>query len=319
MKRLMLLAGMLLAILSARLDAATTPTPAQAPEFAGIDRWFNSPPLNLAGLRGKVVLIDFWAYSCINCLHAIPHVQHLYATYKDKGLVVIGVHSPEFDFEKDPGNVRDAIQRLGITYPVAIDNRHATWDAWHNEYWPAEYLIDQDGRLIGHHYGEGDYLRMENAIRLLLGLDLLRGAPSADARPAPAEHSPEMYLGSHRQTHLASPEPGDDGTRRFHAPATLPLDRYALQGVWAVSGEYVRLAAADGALRLHFRASQLHMVASAPSPVPLDVQVDGASQPPVTVQASRLYTLYQGGDDREHELLMRIAEPGLRIYSFTFD
>lgn len=319
MKRLMLFAGLLLGTWSARMDAATTAAPAQAPEFAGIEHWFNSPPLNLAGLRGKVVLIDFWAYSCINCLHAIPHVEHLYETYRDKGLVVIGVHSPEFDFEKDRDNVREAVQRLGITYPVAVDNRHATWNAWHNQYWPAQYLIDQDGRLIGHHYGEGDYLRMENAIRLLLGLDMLRSQPSAEAQPAPAGRSPEIYLGSRRQTQLASPEPGDDGTRRFHLPATLPPDRYALQGVWAVSGEYVRLAAPDGALRLRFRAGKVHMVASAASPVSLELRVDGRAQPPVTVQASRLYTLYDEGDDREHELLVRIAQPGIRIYTFTFD
>jgi hypothetical protein len=233
--------------------------------------------------------------------------------------VVIGVHSPEFDFEKDRDNVREAIQRLGITYPVAVDNRHATWNAWHNQYWPAQYLIDQDGRLIGHHYGEGDYLRMENAIRLLLGLDMLRSRPSAEAQPAPADRSAEIYLGSRRQTQLASPEPGDDGARRFHLPATLPRDRYALQGVWAVSGEYVRLAAPDGALRLRFRAGKVHMVASAASPVSLELRVDGRAQPPVTVQASRLYTLYDEGDDREHELLVRIAQPGIRIYTFTFD
>ena len=154
------------------------------PEFPGITRWVNSPPLTIAGLRGKVVLIDFWAYSCINCLHVIPHVEHLHETYKDRGLVVIGVHSPEFAVEKSPANVIAATKRLGITYPVAIDNELATWKAWGNQYWPTEYLIDRNGQLIGKHIGEGDELRMENAIRLLLGLDMLpMNSPSAGDRP----------------------------------------------------------------------------------------------------------------------------------------
>ncbi|WP_426701048.1 thioredoxin family protein [Rhodanobacter sp. Col0626] len=169
--------------------AAAARSTSSVPEFVGIRPWINSVPLHLSDLRGKVVLVDFWAYSCINCIHTTPHVEHLYETYKDKGLVVIGVHSPEFDIEKNLGNVRDAVKRLGITYPVAVDNNLATWNAWHNEYWPAEYLIDQNGQLIGHHYGEGDYPRMENAIRLLLGLDLLHdngasGKPVSDAAGA---------------------------------------------------------------------------------------------------------------------------------------
>lgn len=318
MKKLMLFTGLLLGSLFDNLTAAAMPPHSQAPEFAGIAQWLNSPPLSLSGLRGKVVLIDFWAYSCINCVHALPHVQHLYATYGDKGLVVIGVHSPEFDFEKDPDNVRQMIQRFGITYPVALDNRHATWNAWHNRFWPAQYLIDQNGRLIGHHYGEGDYLRMENAIRLLLGLDMLKGSPSADVPSAPAGLTPEMYLGSKRQAYLASAEGGGDGMRRFHAPSSLPLNRYALQGTWAVSEDHVRLAAPDGELRLHFLASKLHVVASAASPVALKILIDGKSQPPMAISESRLYTLYEG-QVGQHELVMRVAQTGLRLYSFTFD
>lgn len=147
--------------------------PKHAPEFTGIKQWINSPPLTMAGLRGKVVLIDFWAYSCINCLREIPHVEHLYQTYGNKGLVVVGVHTPEFEVERNPANVKAAVRRIGISYPVALDNRNSTWKAWHNEYWPAEYVIDQTGKLVVFHYGEGQYEKIENVVRLLLGMDAM--------------------------------------------------------------------------------------------------------------------------------------------------
>ncbi|TPG04300.1 thioredoxin family protein [Rhodanobacter glycinis] len=317
MKQLLLFIGLLLG--SAAGGAGASVTPAHPPEFAGISQWINSPPLTLAGLRGKVVLIDFWAYSCINCLRAMPHVEHLYETYKDKGLVVIGVHSPEFDFEKDLANVKDAVTRLGITYPVATDNHLGTWNAWQNLYWPAEYLIDQNGNLIGHHYGEGDYLKMENAIRLLLGMNLLPENGSAGNSAAGAVvASPEMYIGSAKQKNLASPETGHNGTRHFSIPARLAMNRFALSGVWEISDKYAQLASAHGELQLHFKAGKLHMVASSEQPTPLEIVVDGKLQPTITVQTSRLYTLFDSDDYREHSLTLRIPQAGLQIYTFTF-
>jgi thiol-disulfide isomerase/thioredoxin len=294
------------------------PTPAQAPEFAGIDHWFNSAPLRMSGLRGKVVLIDFWAYSCINCIRAMPHVEHLYETYKDKGLVVVGVHSPEFDFEHDPANVQAAIERMGVTYPVAMDSRLDTWNAWHNSFWPAEYLVDRNGQLIGHHYGEGGYDKMENAIRLLLGLDMRAPGHRADAfAPGPSD-TPELHLGSFGQKGFGSPESGGDGMRRFSAPSRLPLHQFALTGRWEITRQYARSAGAQVELQLHFKAARLYMVASADQATPLEVTVDGKPQPAVTVQASRLYTLFDSHDDREHSLRLRIPQAGLRVYSFTF-
>jgi hypothetical protein len=159
---------------------------------------------------------------------------------------------------------------------------------------------------------------MENAIRLLLGLDMLNGNLSTDTSPGSADRSPEMYLGSKRQAYLASAEGGGDGTRRFSAPPSLPPNRYALQGLWAISGEYVRLAAPDGELRLHFMAGEVHIVASAASPVTLDIQVDGKTEPPVTVRDSGLYTLYRGPVG-PHQLTMRMAQPGICLYTLTFD
>lgn len=146
-------------------DSAAAPA---APEFAGIDRWFNSPPLTLAGLRGKVVLVEFWTHECINCLHVLPHTKALYDTYAKQGLAVVGVHTPEFEEERDPARVAAAIRRYGITWPVATDNDMRTWNAWGNQFWPALYLIDRDGRVVYRHFGEGNYEETEQRIRQLL-------------------------------------------------------------------------------------------------------------------------------------------------------
>lgn len=297
--------------------AADSPS-SRVPDFAGIDRWINSPPLSMARLRGKVVLIDFWAYSCINCLRALPHVEHLYRAYKDKGLVVIGVHSPEYDFEKDPGNVEKAVRRLGITYPVAMDNDHSTWKAWKNRYWPAQYLIDQNGMLIGRHYGEGGYRRMENAVRVLLGLKVLPGGDASSGFVPGKGDTPELHLGSAAQRGFGSPEDGRAGTRRFRAPGRLPLHKFALVGLWKITPEYARMVGSSGELRLHCKAAKVYMVAGADHPVTVKLTVDGKPQAPVTVEGSRQYTLFESRDDREHLLVLRIPQSHLRVFSFTF-
>jgi thiol-disulfide isomerase/thioredoxin len=291
----------------------------QAPEFAGISNWINSKPLTMQSLRGKVVLIDFWTYSCINCLRTLPHVTHLYDTYKDKGLVVIGVHSPEFDFEKQTGNVQDAVKHFKINYPVAQDNDLATWDAWSNQFWPAEYLVDQRGNVIAHHYGEGNYMEMENAIRTLLGLPRLSetGGDNGDTNFA-GIGTPEMYFGSDRVEFLASPEGGRTGTRDFTAPTQLNLNQFALVGHWEIGRQNATLAGDKGEIRLHFKAGKAHMVASAISPTTLEILVDGKPQPPVTVQASMLYTLFDSKDYRDHVLTIRIPKAGFHAFTFTF-
>ncbi|MEW9573598.1 redoxin domain-containing protein [Rhodanobacter sp. Si-c] len=304
-----------LLLLSCCIVAARAAT---APDFTGIDRWINSPPLTMANLRGKVVLVDFWAYSCINCVRELPHVEHLYETYKDKGLMVIGVHSPEFDFEQSPSNVTAAVHRMGITFPVALDSEHATWNGWHNQYWPAEYLIGQNGQLIGHQYGEGGYLRMENAIRLLLGLDALPDTAAANGYTPSADDTPELHLGSFDQSGLDSSEDGHNGKRHFAAPVQPAPNHYALNGLWETTDEYAGLLGAQGDIELRFKATKLYMVASASSPITLEVTIDGKPQPPVTVQGSRLYTLFDGGTDGSHLLKLHIPAKGLQVYSFSF-
>jgi len=293
---------------------------APPPEFTGITQWLNSPPLTLAGLRGKVVLVDFWAYSCINCVRALPHVEHLYQAYKDKGLVVVGVHTPEFDFEANPGNVQAAIQHLGITYPVAMDDHGGTWNAWHNQVWPAEYLIDQNGRLIGHHYGEGAYGAMENAIRTLLGMGLLPANAAATGEIPAAGETPELHLGSATQFGLDPSEATDSGygMHRFDVPGQPAANHYALNGRWDVTKEYARLAGSEGDIKLRFKAAKVYLVASAAQPVTLQVTVDGKPQPAVTVQGSRLYIVYDGATEGEHVLVLHVPQKGVQVYSFTF-
>jgi thiol-disulfide isomerase/thioredoxin len=287
-----------------------------APEFTGIDGWLNSPPLTMAGLRGHVVLVDFWAYSCINCLRTLPFLIRWAHDYKDRGLVVVGVHAPEFKFEHDAKNVQKAIDRFHINYPVALDNGMKTWDAFRNEYWPEEYLIDRSGRIVYKHAGEGNYDTTENAIRSLL-----------DAGPAVGKEagadltkigSPEMYFGLDRVADLASPEAVKAGVQHYSAPAVLALNRFALTGAWRLSGEQATLAKDGGGIVLHCRAGKVFMVASAVAPVTLAVTVDGKAQAPVVVHESRLYTLFDSGDYGQHEVRIVVPQAGFSAFTFTF-
>jgi thiol-disulfide isomerase/thioredoxin len=289
---------------------------APAPEFAGIAHWINSPPLTMKGLRGKVVLIDFWTYSCINCLRSLPHVTAWYDKYKDKGLVIVGVHSPEFDFEKDSANVEAAVKKLGIHYPVAQDNDMATWNAWSNRFWPAEYLIDRNGDVVLHHYGEGHYDEMEDAIRAQLGMGAMQD--TGTEQDFSGIGSPEMYFGLARVANLANIEVPPQFSHRYTLPGSLPLNRFALGGRWRINDEYAESTGDDGVIRLRFRAGKLHMVAASDQPVTLAITIDGKPQPAVTVQASRLYTLFDSHDYREHRAEIRIDKAGLRAYTFTF-
>ncbi len=198
----------------------------KAPDFVGITEWINSPPLTMEELRGKVVLVDFWTYSCINCLRTLPYLEKWYADYKDQGLVIVGVHTPEFEFEKDPQNVAAAAKRLGVDYPIALDNNYKTWQAFHNNYWPAHYLIDQEGNIRMEHFGEGAYADTENEIRELLGLAPLNIAePQVVSMPI----SPETYLGYGRgRSYVVEIKPGQTAVYAYSKP--LGDDQVGLKG-----------------------------------------------------------------------------------------
>jgi cytochrome c biogenesis protein CcdA/thiol-disulfide isomerase/thioredoxin len=334
---------------SALTTSAATADPAlpiegRLPPLGGAVAWLNSPPLTPQALRGKVVLIDFWTYSCINCLRALPYVKSWYQRYSGQGLVVIGVHAPEFAFEKDLGNVTRAVHDLGITYPVALDNNFAIWQAFDNEYWPAHYFIDAHGNIRGHHFGEGEYGESEALIRQLLseaGAQHLTAANDAvaasgiEAAPDLSDvGSPETYIGYARAAHfvplgaLVHDEP-----HSYTAPHSLELNQWALGGQWRVEGERGVSTAAGARIVFRFAARDLHLVLGTSDPahpvrfrVTLDGRAPGADhgtdvQPDGSgsVGEQRLYQLLrQQQPAGEHTFAIEFLDPGVQAYSFTF-
>jgi cytochrome c biogenesis protein CcdA/thiol-disulfide isomerase/thioredoxin len=287
-----------------------------APEFAGVSHWFNTPggrPLTMRGLRGKVVLVDFWTYTCINCLRTLPHLEAWDAAYRSQGLVIVGVHTPEFAFEHSRSNVAGAIERLGVHYPVPQDNDYKTWDAYHNEYWPAEYLVDRQGRVVHVHFGEGDFGGTEALIRKLLAAKGPSARQIADATPHELT-TPESYLGWRRLARYAgSPiEPGVFTAYRF--PATLGQNELAYAGRWLVDAERI-VAGRDASLRLHFHARHVYLVLGERGRV--DVLVGGRHERTVAVTANRLYTLRSTPAADDGLLELRFT-PGVQAYAFTF-
>jgi len=288
----------------------------RAPEFVGISRWLNSPPLTAAALEGKVVLVQFWTYFCINWLHTLPYVTKWYEKYKDKGFVVIGIHAPEFAFEKETSNLEAAILRFGITYPVAQDNQFSTWGAYKNRYWPAEYLIDRSGKVVTAHFGEGNYQRMESAIAGLLGERL----PDTKAGDPDLSQiwSPEMYFGSEKNSNAVEiSQSSRVGARSYVLPREVMLDRFAFGGSWRLSEDRATLLADGGEILIRFRSPKVNLVAGSLSSQQLSITVDGKPQPSVAVQGSQLYSLYNGTSGN-HLLRLMITKTGLSAYTFTF-
>ena len=289
----------------------------KAPDFQGISAWVNSRPLDLGELRGKVVLVDFWTYSCINCLRTLPYLEKWDALYRAKGLVIVGVHTPEFSFEHDPGNVRAAVERLGVRYPVALDNDYGTWKAYGNNYWPADYLVDQAGHVRELHIGEGGYRETEQHIRLLLEAGKSGPLPAAANQPdrTPQElRTPETYLGYLRIGNYAGSPVRTDRAARYTLPPSLGRDSFAYGGTWTVEGERI-LAGVGARLRLRFLARSVHLVLTGRGAV--RVSLNGKAQPSVPVTGDRLYTLASRRRAREGLLDLRFT-PGLSAYAFTF-
>ena len=321
------------------------PLEGEFPSLSGATGWLNSAPLTREGLRGKVVLIDFWTYSCINCLRTLPYLTAWYEKYKDHGLVIIGVHAPEFAFEKDPANVRRAVAQLGVAYPVALDNDFAIWQGFNNQYWPAHYFIDATGQIRAHHFGEGDYRESERIIRELLTDAGASDLPQAGSDPVNAtgvqaaadeaqDRSPETYVGFARAENFRSPGGfAQDQPQRYTVPANLSLNQWALSGTWIVGAEKAALRTAPGKIVFRFHARDLHLVlgpGGTGSPVRFRVQLDGV--PPgashgIDVDANgdgvvgeqRLYQLIrQASDVGEHEFSIEFLDGDVQAYSFTF-
>jgi thiol-disulfide isomerase/thioredoxin len=323
---------------------AELPVEGQLPSLSGATAWLNSPPLTPDGLRGKVVLIDFWTFTCINWLRTLPYLRAWADKYAGHGLVLIGVHTPEFDVEHDLGNVRRAATDLRVDYPIAVDNDYAIWDAFGNRYWPALYFADAEGRIRRHHFGEGDYEQSEATVQRLLteagAVDIGQDLVSVDGRGVEAAAdwgslwSPENYLGSARTENFASFNGAVlDAPHLYVAPDRLALNHWALAGDWTVGRQATVLNEAGGRIAYRFRARDLHLVMGPATPgasVRFRVQLDG--QPPGaahgtdvdgrgngTVTEPRLHQLIrQPAPVTEHTFEITFLDPGVHAYAFTF-
>lgn len=302
----------------------------KAPELSGITQWLNpNQPLTLNELKGKVVLVDFWTYTCINCIRTLPYVTSWYDKYHDKGFVVIGIHTPEFAFEKDTNNVLKAITQFNIHYPVAQDNNYGTWEAFNNQYWPAEYLIDAKGVIRRTHFGEGEYDKMEHAIQLLL-------AEAGQASDMPlvslpdqtpnSAISPESYIGATRMQYEWPNGSVQEGEQTF-VPATIfPVNSFSFGGTWNISGSY-STASNISTLSYHFRSSKVFLVMKPESEsAKVKVTVDGQNANGsdvkdgfVTVDSDRLYELVNtSGKASEHTVKLEFGDGRIQVYAFTF-
>ena len=289
----------------------------EAPDFRAIDGWLNSEPLTLASLRGKVVLIDFWTYSCINCLRTLPYVERWAETYGDAGLVVVGVHTPEFAFERVRENVERAVGSLGVEYPVALDNEYGTWTAWGNRYWPAKYFIDRRGHVRYAHFGEGEYEESERVIRTLLAEDTLPEPVSGSIRDqTPTDLlTPETYLGFGRLDRFVGSPVVEGREATYSIPRSVPPDSIAYGGRWTVEEERI-VADRDARLRLVFHARKVFLVLGGEGRV--RVSIDGRPVKTVHVAEDRLYELVaRRGLVEDHTLDLSFT-PGTEAYAFTF-
>jgi cytochrome c biogenesis protein CcdA/thiol-disulfide isomerase/thioredoxin len=302
-------------------DKTDLPALGRAPNFTGITAWFNTPgnkPLTLSELRGKVVLIDFWTYSCINCQRSLPHVEGWYNDYKKDGLVVVGVSAPEFAFEHVVSNVESAADTLGIDYPVAVDDNLATWDAYNNEYWPAEYLIDPTGIVRAYDFGEGGYSTMEDNIRMLLAANGVTDLPARTDVPDKTptnEITSESYVGDDRLDNAVGTAVVPNKATVYHPPSTIPSNSLAFGGTWTVQSQEAK-AGNDATLGLQFTADDVYLVMSGEGTI--GVSYNGKQLKTVTVSGiPKLYTLFSGTVLQTGTLTLTFS-PGLEAYDFTF-
>jgi cytochrome c biogenesis protein CcdA/thiol-disulfide isomerase/thioredoxin len=322
---------------------AALPVEGELPSLTGATQWFNSAPLTPESLHGKVVLVDFWTYSCINCIRSLPYVNAWAQKYRDHGLVVIGVHAPEFAFEKDPANVAKAIKDFGITYPVAMDNNYAIWQGFNNQYWPAHYFIDAKGQIRDHQFGEGGYAQGEDVIRRLLtdagykdlpGGYVQPGASGAEAASSgDMNRSPETYVGYARSENFAGGQIAHGDSLDYHAPSSLLVNQWAFGGNWTVREQSAALDKPDGSIVYRFRGRDLHLVLG-PSddgkPIRFRVTLDGKAPGADhgadidadgngTITSQRLYQLVrQSGGTGERVFEITFLDPGVHAYAFTF-
>lgn len=311
-------------------------------EFSSLRGWLNTSPLTISGLKGKVVLLDFWTYSCINCQRSIPYLNAWYEKYKDKGLVIIGIHTPEFEFEKKYDNVVAAVKKFGIQYPVVLDNDYSTWTDYRNRYWPREYLIDIDGFIVHDHIGEGGYDETEKSIQAVLeermtvlgardhiGSDIVRPATALE----PQSESPETYFGSSRNIYLANGRPSADGLQTLTAPSSIKTNKLYLVGIWTFRPENANSTGANARVIFRYRAKNVYLVASADHAMAAELLLDGhalgSAAGKDVVSSNGKSIVHFAGDGLfhlvsnpdgvgEHTLEIILPDPGLLLYTLTF-
>jgi len=303
-----------------------------ARDFTGGTGWINSVPLTRDGLKGKVVLVDFWTYSCINCIRTFPYLLDWYAKYKDYGFVIIGVHTPEFAFEHDTANVVQAVHQFGIPYPVVQDNNYVIWNAYLNSYWPAEYLIDATGQVRHFQYGEGNYDKTEQAIQALLaeaGHPVTAPLTKGLSANFSANETPETYIGTDRQSGFASPERVAAGkVSNYSFPGVVALNNFAVSGSWDFEPQYAQETTAGSKLTLHFFAQDVYLVMTSDqssivtitglTPDTANTSEDVNAQGEILVSASRLYHLVHFSQAMEGTVTLKFNSPGVQAFSFTF-
>jgi cytochrome c biogenesis protein CcdA/thiol-disulfide isomerase/thioredoxin len=309
--------------------SATSVSGQKAPEITNPSGFINTDgqPITLSQYIGKdVVLVDFWTYSCINCLRTVPYLNAWYQKYHDEGLVIIGIHTPEFAFEHVLSNVQSAVTSLGIKYPVVLDNDYGTWNAFGNQYWPNEYLIDINGNIVDNHSGEGDYDTTEAAIQAALQqrntqlgstTPISTGTVDVTQQDLSAIESPETYFGSNRNEYLGNGVAGQAGVQSFALPQSVEPNTLYLGGSWNIAPEFAT-APSGAQIEYEYDAHDIYMVASAPTPVTLQISVDGKPANSVVVQQDKLYTLVHNTTSGVHTILITTEGAGLQAYTFTF-
>lgn len=299
------------------------PTP--APQFVGLTNWINSPPLTLSSLKGHVVLVDFWTYSCINCIRSIPYVEKWYQSYKSDGFVVVGVSTPEFAFEHNPANVAAAVSKDGITYPVALDNNYDTWNAFDNDSWPADYLIDQSGNIRYVALGEGGYNTTNKAIEQLLGINKPLVTPTSVV-PVANNQTEETYFGPYRESSYVGQPTYNTGTYTFTPASNLTSGSWTLGGQWQISNQYITSASNTSTLTFSLSAKEVYLVAGDNGPetvqvsLPSSVSGQFASDDPggqLVVNGSKLYQLAQFSSFSSATITLTVPT-GVSLYTFTF-
>jgi len=322
----------------ARINKLLLPKTTKAPELTGTQDWINSKPLKLADLKGKVVIVDFWTYSCINCIRTLPYITTWHNRYKDKGLVIIGVHTPEFGFEKELANVQKAVKDFGIEYPVVQDNNFSTWRAYDNHYWPAKYIIDKEGYVRYTHFGEGMYEETEMAIQTLLGEESgikIGEMSKVDAPKADFDsiNTPEIYLGYDRAEHFGNKEKYvTDVFSTFTVPGMFESNKFYLDGEWKIDKEFITAQKSPAKLFMNYQANKLNLVADITNqPVTAKVYLDGkllpkqyygsdiAADGTLTIQKAGLYNVVNtGSESSRHTLMFEFTTPGIKAFTFTF-